>query len=145
MLRTRSLVILLALLAALTLSATAGARSAATTVVVTLRNTAFTISPKSVAAGPVRFRIVNRGTRTRSFSVAGKKTVVRARATAFLTVTFRTAGITRFVSTVVGSSSGTLRGTITVRAVVSGPTTKVSVSATEFAFALSMQSVPAGT
>ena len=149
----RSLLVFLASVAAATLVTAVGAPGASvrgneggsTTVVVTLKNSAVTLSTKTVPVGTVVFRVVNKGTLARTFTLGGKKVVLKPGGAAVVRVTLAKAGKLAYVSTAPGRPQATVRGTLTVRAVATGPTTNVTVSATEFKFDLSQQSVPAGT
>jgi uncharacterized cupredoxin-like copper-binding protein len=147
-LRLRFLLTLLAGLAATTLvvagiAPAAATHGTATSVVVTLKNSSVGLSRKSVPAGAVAFHVANKGTRQRSFAIGGKKAVVKPGGAAVLQTTLGSAGKAAYVSTVPGRPQATLRGTITVLA--PGPTTAVSVAASEFKFVLSQESVPVGT
>jgi len=151
--RTRSLAVVLASAGAAVLLTAVGAlgasiggdRTGSVTVAVTLKNSGVTLSAKAVPAGAVVFRVANKATLRRTFAVATKKVSLAPGGAAVMRLTLAKAGKLVYVSTAPGHPQATVRGTITVTAVVTGPTTNVAVSATEFKFDLSQQSVPVGT
>jgi plastocyanin len=146
-LRTRFVLVLLAFAATATLGAAvapaASVQRQSTIVAVTLKNSAVVLSPARVPAGAVTLRVANKGTLLRTFAIAGKKVTVKPGGAAVVQVTLGSAGKIAYVSTATGHAA--LRGALTVTAAaVAGPTTTVSVSAADFKFDLSQQSVPVG-
>jgi plastocyanin len=116
-----------------------------TSVTVTMRQSKLTLSRRSVPAGAVAFHLVNRSKLTRDFRIAGKRSApVKPGLKGILRVTLATPGRYAYVSTARGARA--TRGVLTVTGTPAPqPTTTVTVTATEFNFALSRQSVPAGT
>jgi uncharacterized cupredoxin-like copper-binding protein len=114
----RSFTTLAALAAmALALVAPAGSAPSATTLNVTAGKPSelkFTLSKKTVAAGKVTFKVVNRGALEHDFKIAGKKTPkLKKGKSATLTVTLK-AGKAPFLCTVPGHAAGGMKGTLKV-------------------------------
>ena len=109
----------LAVLASLVLGSVALAGSSATAVSVTAGKPSefrFTLSKKVVPKGSVTFKVVNRGTVTHNFRIAGKKTRLIAKGkSATLTVSFPKAGKYAFLCTVRGHAAAGMKGVLTVR------------------------------
>jgi uncharacterized cupredoxin-like copper-binding protein len=128
----------------------AGSASATvTSVTVTMKEFKFAFSRTSVPVGTVVFKLVNRGKVPHDFRIAGKKSaLVKPGGTGVLRVTFSKGGSYPFVCTVPGHASAGMKGVLAVGkgtpAPVPGVKSSVDVAASEFAFALSQQSVPAG-
>jgi uncharacterized cupredoxin-like copper-binding protein len=107
-----------AVVAGLLLALPAVAAPTATTVTVTAGKPSelkFTLSKKSVAKGPVTFKVTNKGTSTHDFKIAGKKTKLLAPGkSATLAVTLK-AGKAAYLCTVPGHAAAGMKGTITVK------------------------------
>lgn len=125
-------------------------RTDAATVTVTGTDSRLTLAPASVSAGDVVFRIRNRGRLTHVFTAKRVSVSVKPGATVTAKATYKTAG-TLTVSWKAGSSR--LAKTLVVKAPVAATTTTaaplqtttIQVHMTEFRFALSQTTVPAGT
>jgi uncharacterized cupredoxin-like copper-binding protein len=109
----------LAVLASLVLGAVALAGSSATAVSVTAGKPSefrFALSKKTVPKGSVTFRVVNRGTVSHDFKIAGKRTklIPKGKSTT-LTVKLLKAGKYKFLCTVPGHAAAGMRGVLTVR------------------------------
>ncbi len=117
-LRTLSLS-LLVLAVALGVAPLAASKPAATqtsTVTVTAKEFKFALSARSVKAGAVTFRIVNKGKLPHDFKIAGKKSrLIRPGGNAFMKVTFRKKGKYRYICTVPGHAGAGMRGVFTIR------------------------------
>ena len=92
----------------------AGARSTATTVKVTAKDTLrFTLSRKSAPHGKTIFKVINKGTLRHDFKIAGKKTKLLAHnQTATLTVTL-SKGKHAYKCTVPGHAAAGMKGVFT--------------------------------
>jgi uncharacterized cupredoxin-like copper-binding protein len=90
----------------------AGAKTAATTVKVTAKDTfRFTLSRKSAPHGKVIFKVVNKGKLKHDFKIAGKKTkMLKHNQTATLTVTLKKGKYT-YLCTVPGHAAAGMKGT----------------------------------
>jgi uncharacterized cupredoxin-like copper-binding protein len=103
---------------ALALVAPAGSAPSATVVSVTAGKPSelrFTLSNKTVAAGKVTFKVVNRGALEHDFRIAGKRTPkLKKGKSATLTVTLKS-GKSPFLCTVPGHAAGGMKGTLTVK------------------------------
>ena len=105
-----------AVAAALLLAIPAGAKSQATTVTVTEGSPEFSIkvSSKSVKAGPVTFKVTNKGNLPHDFKIGTKKTALLSPGkSATLTVTLKS-GKATYMCTVSGHAAAGMKGTITV-------------------------------
>jgi uncharacterized cupredoxin-like copper-binding protein len=116
--------------------------AAAAKVTVTATEFKFKLSRRSVAApGKVAFRVVNRGKIAHDFKIAGKKTkLLKPGKSQTITVTLRKKGRYGYLCTVPGHARLGMKGTFTVGK-SSGAATRVTVSASEFAFKLSRRSI----
>jgi uncharacterized cupredoxin-like copper-binding protein len=92
----------------------AGARTNATTVNVTAKDTfRFTLSRKKAPHGKTIFKVVNKGALAHDFSIAGKKTkMLRHNQTATLTVTLKK-GKHAYKCTVPGHAAAGMKGVFT--------------------------------
>ena len=96
----------------------AAAKPQATSVTVTEGTPEFSIklSTKSVKAGPVTFKVTNKGNLPHDFSIGGKKTaLLQSGKTAKLIVTFAKAGKYQYMCTVSGHAAAGMRGTLVVK------------------------------
>jgi len=113
-------------------SSTPSARSqsqATTHVTVTATDSRFTLSRRSVPAGTVIFRVINKGKLSHDFKIAAKKTPLLAPGrSATLRVTFSRKGRYPYLSTVSGQASHGLKGAFSVVAAVA-PTPTPTTSA----------------
>jgi len=101
----------------LALLAAATATPRATTINVTLTDKAIKLSKKTAPVGAVTFAVRNTGKAKHSFRIAGKSTrVLKANASARLSVTFRKAGGFAYASTVKGDAAKGLKGMFTLTA-----------------------------
>jgi len=91
----------------------AGARTAATTVKVTAKDTfRFSLSRKSAPHGKVTFKVVNKGILKHDFKIAGKKTkLLKHNQTATLTVTLKKGKRYTYLCTVPGHAAAGMKGT----------------------------------
>jgi uncharacterized cupredoxin-like copper-binding protein len=93
------------------------ARATATVVKVTAGKPSefhFTLSAKSVKAGPVTFKITNSGALSHDFKIGGKKTaLIKPKASATLTVTLKK-GKAAYMCTVPGHAAAGMKGTLSV-------------------------------
>jgi molybdate transport system substrate-binding protein len=104
------------LAASLLLLAVGAAAPKATTVNVTITDTAFKLSTASAPVGRVTFVVKNDGKARHDFRVAGKKTRILApRQSARLAVTFAKAGNFAYASTVKGDAAKGLKGIFTIK------------------------------
>ena len=90
----------------------AGAKTAATTVKVTAKDTfRFTLSRKSAPHGKVTFKVVNKGNLSHDFKIAGKKTkMLKHNQTATLTVTLKKGKRYTYLCTVPGHAAAGMKG-----------------------------------
>src|SRR4051812_18260938 len=116
-----SLVVVLSLLS---LAAATAAPNAATTVNITITDTAIKLSKKTATVGDaVTFAVKNTGRATHNFSIGGKKTAnLKKNQTANLAVTFSKTGGFKYSSTVKGDAAKGLAGTFTLKAAAPIPT-----------------------
>lgn len=123
---------LLALAAAVLLTApVAGARSASTVTVTAGKPTEFgyIVSPKTVTHGTVTFKITNKGALPHTFKLCSKPTAtatantcagkgtpsISPMASATLTVTIAKAGKYEYLCTITGHAAGGMKGVLTVK------------------------------
>jgi nitrite reductase (NO-forming) len=95
----------------------AGAATKATTIKVTEGTPEFAIklSVKSVKAGPVVFKVTNKGNLPHDFKIGGKKTpLLQSGKTATLKVTLKK-GKAAYLCTVSGHAAAGMKGTLTVK------------------------------
>jgi uncharacterized cupredoxin-like copper-binding protein len=106
-----------ALVAALTLSAVAGARTASTTITVKGKEFSFKLTSKTLSKpGKVTFVFKNVGHIGHDFSINGKKTpIINPGKTARLVVTFKKKGRYPYKCTVPGHAAAGMKGVFTVR------------------------------
>jgi uncharacterized cupredoxin-like copper-binding protein len=106
-----------ALVAALTLSAVAGAHTASTTMTVKGGEFFFRLTSKTLSKpGKVTFVFKNIGHVGHDFSITGKKTpIIQPGKTARLIVTFKKKGSYPYRCTVPGHAAAGMRGVFTVR------------------------------
>jgi plastocyanin len=91
-------------------------RAAPARVTVNMTEFKFALSKRTVRKGAVTFRVVNRGTISHDFRIAGKKTrILRAGTSAPLTVTFRRAGRYPYICTLPSHATAGMRGVFIVR------------------------------
>ena len=99
-------------------ASTAPARKHATTVKVTAGKPTefhFTLSKKSVPAGPITFTIANKGKLAHDFKIAGKKSkMIQPGKSTTLKVTLKK-GKAKYLCTVPGHAAAGMRGTLTVK------------------------------
>ena len=93
----------------------AGARSTATTVKVTAKDTLrFTLSRKSAPHGKTIFKVINKGTLRHDFKIAGKKSkLVQPGKSGKLIVTLK-AGKLKYLCTVPGHAAAGMKGVLKV-------------------------------
>jgi uncharacterized cupredoxin-like copper-binding protein len=106
-----------ALVAALTLSAVAGARTSSTTITVKGGEFFFRLTSKTLSKpGKVTFVFKNVGHVGHDFSINGKKTpIIQPGKTARLAITFKKKGRYPYKCTVPGHAAAGMRGVFTVR------------------------------
>lgn len=95
----------------------ASATTKATTITVTEGTPEFAIkvSAKTVKAGPVVFKVTNKGNLPHDFKIAGKKTpLLQSGKTATLKVTLK-AGKAAYLCTVSGHAAAGMKGVLTVK------------------------------
>ena len=119
------------------------AAAAPAKITVTASEFKFALSKTNVPPGTtVVFTVVNKGKIPHDFKIAGKKTqTLKAGQKTTLQVTFPKKGAIPFLCTLPGHAQGGMKGTF----VVGPPPTKISVTASEFKFALSKKTAPAGS
>ena len=119
------------------------AAAAPTKITVTASEFKFAVSKTNVPPGTtVVFTVVNKGKIPHDFKIAGKKTkTLKAGQKTTLQVTFPKKGAIPFLCTLPGHAQGGMKGTFAV----GPPPTKINVTASEFKFALSKKTAPAGT
>jgi len=106
-----------ALVAALTLSAVAGARASSTTITVKGGEFFFRLTSKTLSKpGKVTFVFKNIGHVGHDFSINGKKTpIIQPGKTARLAITFKKKGRYAYKCTVPGHAAAGMKGVFTVR------------------------------
>jgi uncharacterized cupredoxin-like copper-binding protein len=107
----------IAVTAALTWALPASAKHQATTVTVTEGTPEFSIklNLKSVKAGPVTFKVTNKGNLPHDFKIGGKKTpLLQSGKSATITVTLKK-GKAAYLCTVSGHAAAGMKGTLTVQ------------------------------
>jgi len=105
-------------LAALVAAAPIAARPsavAATTVTVTMKEFKFTLSKAKVPHGKVTFKLVNKGSVSHDFKIAGKKSpMVSPKKTKLFVVTLTKKGKIAYICTVPGHAAAGMKGKLTV-------------------------------
>jgi uncharacterized cupredoxin-like copper-binding protein len=105
-------------LAALVAAAPIAARPsavAATTVTVTMKEFKFTLSKAKVPHGKVTFKLVNKGSLSHDFKIAGKKSpMVSPKKTKLFVVTLTKKGKIAYICTVPGHAAAGMKGKLTV-------------------------------
>jgi mono/diheme cytochrome c family protein len=108
------------------------ARPSATSITVTITDSAIKLSKKTAPAGTVNFTVKNAGKAKHNFKIGAKKTPVLAPGkSAKLTVNFTKAGNVSYTSTVAGDAKKGLKGVFIVKA---APSTGGNVAAGKTVF-----------
>jgi uncharacterized cupredoxin-like copper-binding protein len=136
-----------------------GSSSATTTVRVTATEFKFKLSRSTVPVGTVVFKVTNKGKIGHDFKIEGKKTaMIKPGKTATLKVVFKKKGRYAYLCTVPGHAANGMKGKLgvgvkaplttttaaTTTTTVTGPSTTITVGMSEYHFALSQTTVPAG-
>jgi uncharacterized cupredoxin-like copper-binding protein len=134
-------------------------RADTTTIFVTAREFKFKLSKSTVKTGTVIFKVTNKGKIGHDFKIDGKKTrIIAPGKSATLKIVFKKKGTYGYICTVPGHAANGMKGklgvgvkapvttttTTATTTTVTGPSTTVTVSMTEYHFALSQTTVPAG-
>ena len=94
----------------------ASKQDATARVTVNMTEFKFALSKRTAARGAVTFRVVNKGTISHDFKIAGKKTrILRAGGSAPLVVTFRRAGRYPYLCTLPSHAAAGMKGVFVVR------------------------------
>jgi len=93
----------------------ARSHASGTTITVTASEFKFKLSSTSAKAGPVTFKVVNKGKLAHDFKIGGKKTpLIQPGKTGTLTVTLK-AGKYPYLCTVPGHAAAGMKGTLAVK------------------------------
>ena len=122
-----------------------GKASKVTRVTVVAKEFNFKLSKRKVPTGTVIFTVLNKGKIAHDFKINGKKTpLISPGKSARLTVKIAKNGRFTYICTVKGHARLGMLGSLTVGTPTADATSRVTVVATDFKFALSKRSVPTG-